>query len=151
MKVIEIVCLLAFISITSCQKVDKIEKPKNLLSKSEMKDLIYDMILLDAATGINNRKLKELDIDMLEFLTEKYAIDSTDLKQNIFYYNLRYDENLEIYTYAKDSIEKLKTAYDSISNAIDSIKKLEKIKLDSISKIDTLSSAKQLENTEVKD
>lgn len=145
MKVIRCICLLAFVLTTSCQNIDEIEEPKNLLSKSEMKNLIYDMVLLDAANGLSERKLKQLDIEMLEYFNKKYGLDSNDLKQNILYYNLRYDENIEIYEHAKDSIEQLKNAYDSISKVTDSLRKMEIKRLDSIQKSeDSISENKKL-------
>lgn len=115
-----------------------------------MKDLVYDMVLLDAAAGVNGEKFKELDVEMLEFLSKKYNLDSTDLKQNIQYYNLRYSDNIEIYEYAKDSIEKLKKSYDSISNVRDSLKKIEKKRVDSLKDIDTIFRDKKLPNLKVK-
>lgn len=109
------------------------------------------MVLLDAAAVVNDEPLKELDVEMLEFLSKKYDLDSTDLKQNILYYNLKYSDNIEIYENAKDSIDKLKNAYDSISNARDSLRKLEKKRLDSIKKIDTISKNKTLQELKIKD
>lgn len=138
MKRIGFTCLVLAVLMLSCQKIEKSEKPDQLLSKSEMKDLIYDMILLDAAASVNQEKLNELGVDMLEYLSKKYKIDSSSLKKNIKYYNLRFDENLEIYEEVKDSITKLENAYDSISRARDSLRKLELKKLDTtdIKKID---------------
>lgn len=118
-----------------CQSVDEVKKPEHFLNKSEMKNLIYDMVLLDAAVSVNKRRLEELDIEFLEFLSKKYNIDSTDLKQNILYYNLNFDENTEIYTEVKDSISKLEKVYDSISKVSDSLEKIELKKQDSIQKL----------------
>lgn len=118
-----------------CQSVDDVEKPEHFLNKSEMKNLIYDMVLLDAAVSVNKRRLEELDIEFLEFLSKKYNIDSTDLKQNILYYNLNFDENTEIYNEVKDSISKLEKVYDSISKVSDSLEKVELKKQDSIQKL----------------
>lgn len=140
-NLIRCIVLLGFVFCTGCQNVDEIEKPKHLLTKSEMKDLVYDMVLLDAAVSVDKNKLKKLDVEVLEFLSKKYDIDSTDLKQNITYYNLRFNESVEIYEHAKDSIETLKNTYDSISKAIDSLKKLAKKKLDS-TETDSLIEAK---------
>lgn len=151
MNIIRCIGLLGLVFITSCQNIEEVKEPKNLLSKSEMKDLIYDMVLLDAAAVVNDEPLKELDVEMLEFLSKKYDLDSTDLKQNILYYNLKYSDNIEIYENAKDSIDKLKNAYDSISNARDSLRKLEKKRLDSIKKIDTISKNKTLQELKIKD
>ena len=126
-----------------CQSVDEVKKPEHFLNKSEMKNLIYDMVLLDAAVSVNKRRLEELDIEFLEFLSKKYNIDSTDLKQNILYYNLNFDENTEIYTEVKDSISKLEKVYDSISKVSDSLEKVELKKQDSIQKLkDSIESEK---------
>lgn len=139
---------MSLVLIIGCQNIDKIEKPKKLLTKTEMKDLIYDMVLLDAAAGVNRNKLIELDIEILEFLSKKYGIDSNDLKENVLYYNLRHDDNTEIYEHTKDSIKKLEKAYDSISKVADSLRKIEKKKLDSISKAtDSLKSIDSLVKT----
>ena len=124
---------------TACQDKKEVEEPDHLLSKPEMKNLVYDMVLLDAAMGVNEKRLKELDVNMLEFLSEKYKIDSIDLKQNLLYYNLSFDDNTEIYQYVKDSISALEKAYDSISKVTDSLSKIEKKKNDSIIKLDTTS------------
>jgi hypothetical protein len=133
-KIRNCILLLMLINI-GCQSVDDVEKPEHFLNKSEMKNLIYDMVLLDAAVSVNKRRLEELDIEFLEFLSKKYNIDSTDLKQNILYYNLNFDENTEIYTEVKDSISKLEKVYDSISKVSDSLEKVELKKQDSIQKL----------------
>jgi len=124
---------------TACQNKKEVEEPDHLLNKSEMKNLVYDMVLLDAAMGVNEKRLKELDVNMLEFLSKKYKIDSIDLKQNLLYYNLNFDDNTEIYQYVKDSISALEKTYDSISKVTDSLSKIEKKKSDSIIKLDTTS------------
>ncbi|NEV94750.1 DUF4296 domain-containing protein [Psychroflexus sp. YR1-1] len=144
MKLIRAICLLGLILIVSCQNRNEVKKPENLLSSSEMKDLIYDMVLLDAAAVVNDKKLKELDVEILQFLSKKYTIDSTDLKQNILYYNMRFDENLDIFEKAKDSIERLDRVYDSISNLRDSLRRAEMKIRDSIKNIDSLSTDKTL-------
>jgi|AntDeeMinimDraft_5_1070356.scaffolds.fasta_scaffold38864_2 hypothetical protein len=131
-----------------CQNIDKIEKPDNFLDKSKMIDLVYDMVLLDAAVSTNEKKLEELDVEMLEFLSKKYKIDTTDIKQNILYYNMQFDENTEIYEKVKDSIEKLEKAYDSISKVSDSLRKVELKKLDSIKSLESDPRTKKLKKNE---
>lgn len=136
---------------TACQDVETSPpKPKKLLSEKQMQDLMYDMILLDAATGVNNPKLQELDIEMYDFLTEKYNIDSTTLKQNIDYYNYEFQTNLDIYESVKDSIEFLKQHYDSIQNLRDSLRKIERQKLDSLKVKDSTAYKKQMKLQKLK-
>lgn len=142
---------MGLVFITSCQNVEKIEKPEKLLSKSEMKDLLYDMVLLDAASGVNEKRLKDLDIKMFDFLSKKYNLDSIELKQNIQYYNMKFDDNLEIYEQVKDSISRLEQSYDSITKARDSLKKLERKRRDSIRKLDTVQEKQIIRRIDEKD
>lgn len=142
---------MGLVFITSCQNVEKIEKPEKLLSKSEMKDLLYDMVLLDAASGVNEKRLKDLDIKMFDFLSKKYKLDSIELKQNIQYYNMKFDDNFEIYEQVKDSISRLEQSYDSITKARDSLKKLERKRRDSIRKLDTVQEKQIIRRIDEKD
>lgn len=130
---------------TACQDVETAApKPKHLLSEKQMQDLMYDMVLLDATSGVNNRKLQELNVDMYEFLTKKYDIDSATLQQNIDYYNYEFQSNLNIYQSVKDSIEFIKQHYDSIQNLEDSLRKIERQKLDSLKVKDSTAYKKQM-------
>ncbi|EMY81138.1 hypothetical protein pgond44_07865 [Psychroflexus gondwanensis ACAM 44] len=135
------ICIL---SLLGCQKIDEVEKPDKLLNKSEMKGLIYDMVLLDAAYGVNEKKFEDMSLDMLEFLSNKYKVDSTQIKLNIEYYNINFDDNLEIYEAVKDSLERLDKLYVDRAKEMDSLKKLKRIEQDSIAKLDTLSPKKIL-------
>jgi len=130
--------------LTGCQKIENVEKPDKLLNKSEMKGLIYDMVLLDAAYGVNEKKSEDMSLDMLEFLSHKYQVDSTQIKLNIEYYNINFDDNLEIYEAVKDSLERLDKLYFNREKEMDSLKKLNRLKQDSIAKLDTLSPKKIL-------
>ncbi|AFU68018.1 hypothetical protein P700755_001048 [Psychroflexus torquis ATCC 700755] len=135
---------ICIVSLLGCQKIEDVEKPDKLLNKSEMKGLIYDMVLLDASYGINEKKFKDMSLDMLEFISTKYQLDSTQIKLNIEYYNINFDDNLEIYEAVKDSLERLDRLYIDRAKEIDSLKKLKRIKKDSIAKLDTLSPKKIL-------
>ena len=130
--------------LTGCQKIENVEKPDKLLNKSEMKGLIYDMVLLDASYAVNEKKSEDMSLDMLEFLSHKYQVDSTQIKLNIEYYNINFDDNLEIYEAVKDSLERLDKLYFNREKEMDSLKKLNRLKQDSIAKLDTLSPKKIL-------
>jgi hypothetical protein len=127
-----------------CQKIENVEKPDKLLNKSEMIGLIYDMVLLDASYGVNEKKSEDMNLDMLEFLSNKYKVDSLQIKLNIEYYNIKFDDNLEIYEAVKDSIERLDKLYVDRTKEIDSLKKIKSKKRDPIAKLDTLSPKKIL-------
>ena len=132
-------CLLSLILVCGCQDLKEIEKPEKLLDKSQMKNLIYDMVLLDASISVNEKKIEDLSISTMDFLSKKYNLDSTAIRQNIQYYNLKFDDNLDIYQKVKDSIIRLEKSYQKIAKARDSIKKRKKRIRDSIRKLDTIS------------
>ena len=148
MKIKIYLCIAVVFLTLSCQNTNRVEKPEKLLSKSEMKDLVYDMVLLDAAVSVDKNRLEKLDVKMLEFLSKKYDIDSAELKQNIQYYNMRFNENIDIYEKVKDSISRLEKAYDSISKLRDSLEKIKLKKLDSIKKKDSLPRNKKLKKSQ---
>jgi hypothetical protein len=102
------------------------------------------MVLLDASYGVNEKKSEDMNLDMLEFLSNKYKVDSLQIKLNIEYYNIKFDDNLEIYEAVKDSIERLDKLYVDRTKEIDSLKKIKSKKRDPIAKLDTLSPKKIL-------
>src|SRR5574343_776611 len=79
-----ITLLLAFLLvIISCTSA--IEKPKKLIEKDKMVDILYDIALLEAIKsqnvngGISSKKANE-------FLFQKYKIDSLQWEENNKYY-----------------------------------------------------------------
>jgi hypothetical protein len=96
-KSIAILCLI--VSILSCN--NGIEKPKNLIEKDKMVDILYDLTLLEAIKtqniggGVTNKKAND-------YIYKKYNIDSIQLAQSNKYYASDVTEYKKI-------IEKVKT------------------------------------------
>jgi hypothetical protein len=99
-KSIAIVCLL--FSFISCN--DGIEKPKNLIDKDKMVDVLYDLSLLEAIKtqnvggGISNKKAND-------YIYKKYKIDSVQLAQSNKYYASDVEEYKKIFEKVKAKLD----------------------------------------------
>lgn len=113
--------LFALVMMVSCQKAYEVSKPDELIGKEKMVEIITDMMILDAAGNVSDIPLKKNKISPYQLISEKYEIDSIQLKQNLNYYNTQFDENLEIYEEVKANVEAKRKALDKTNEDLDSI------------------------------
>lgn len=146
-KISLLLCVL--ISISSCYKYNKPEKPNNLISKDKMVNILIDLRVLNAITGSDKKKLDSVHIKNEAYVYMKYSIDSTQFANSNAYYTSDVSEYESIYSKVKDSLNKLKDSYDAILEAErkekkrkkDSIKRLKK-KKEAEKKKDTIRTSK---------
>jgi hypothetical protein len=99
--------LLAFVGCTTA-----IEKPKKLIEKDKMVDILYDIALLEAIKsqnvngGISSKKANE-------FLFKKYKIDSLQWEENNKYYASDIEEYKKMYEEVKKRIQEETTKANS--------------------------------------
>jgi Domain of unknown function (DUF4296) len=117
--------LLLFLAI-SCNNnsIDKPKKPKNLIKKDKMVEIIYDMTIFTAAKGVNKKVIENKGILPEDYIYKKYNIDSTQFAQSNEYYAYNLDSYEDIYAKVKLKLQKEKTYYDSIIDADSKKKKL---------------------------
>jgi hypothetical protein len=120
--------IIILITILSCKDNDK---PKNLIKKNQMVDLLFDMHIANKTRNIKtlDKKTKSKD-KYFSGIYEKYQIDSTRFKTSHKYYMLHIDQYREIYSEVEDRIGVLLKKQDNLVNKTDSIKKAEKKKKD---------------------
>ena len=109
--------LLLILLIFNCSNnlIKKVNEPKNLISKSKMVDIIYDMTLISVAKGVNKSVLEKNGIIPENYIFSKYNIDSLIFAQSNEYYS--YD--LEIYqSIYKDVKIKLENNKKKLSDSI---------------------------------
>lgn len=93
---------LLFFSFISCN--DTIEKPKNLIEKDKMVDILFDLSLLEAiksqniSGGISNKNANA-------YLYKKYKIDSIQLAQSNKYYAADVEEYKKMFEEVKTRLE----------------------------------------------
>ena len=103
-------CLLA----CSCGK-KLMEEPEELIPSEKMVDILYDMALLDAIDNSYPQTLEENDISEMDFVFEKYGIDSLQFVQSDLYYASIPAEYQKIYEAVED---RLTQERDSITELI---------------------------------
>lgn len=80
---------LAFLWIISLASscVEKvIEKPKDLISKERMTNILFDIAILQGAKSTNSIVLENNGIEIMPLIYEKYQIDSVQFVQSDLYY-----------------------------------------------------------------
>jgi hypothetical protein len=115
-----IVIALCFLGISCGNKL--LEEPENLIPRDQMADILYDMALLDAIENSHPKVLEANDLRVMEFLYEKYGIDSLQFVQSDRYYASLPGEYLRIYESVE---ERLTRNRDSISEVIQQGKQVE--------------------------
>lgn len=81
----KILTIIIIILVSSCsEKV--IEPPENLIPKNKMIDILYDLAIINAAKSTNVKVLEEHGLDPMNYIYEKYAIDSLQFVRSDNYY-----------------------------------------------------------------
>lgn len=124
----------------SCQNIEEIKKPDNLIPEARMVDVLTELNLLNSAKNYNKRILEETGIQPDIYLYSKYKIDSLQLAESTAYYAKKYDKFDGIYQKVKQNLETMKAKLEVIreeeQRIADSIRALD-VQKDSIG-IDSL-------------
>lgn len=119
--------IFAVFFIISCTSNTIYEKPKNLIPKDSMINLLTDMYIASSAKNYKNLNLQKR-VNYTSLVYEKYNIDSTRfLESNIYYTSV-----IEEYTEMLDEVEKKlkiqQKIYTDSLNVKDSIRQIERKK-----------------------
>lgn len=119
--------------ITACTSNTIYKKPKDLISKEQMVNLLTDMYLANAAKNIKTKKL-EKNINYMPLVYEKYGIDSTRFQSSNVYYMSLIDDYEAIYKQVESRLKKMLDTTEASLKIIDSLKRLERLSGKKISK-----------------
>jgi len=111
--------------VVSCQDIQPVEKPSNLIDRSTMKEILYEIAVVNAARGISIQKLSQYGVKPETYIFEKFAIDSVQFAESVSYYS----SDIESY---RDMYLDIQKRVDSEYNYQDSLAKIEKKVKDSI-------------------
>ncbi|WP_298556474.1 DUF4296 domain-containing protein [uncultured Algibacter sp.] len=103
-----IIILIVIFTTIACNKLEGPEKPKNLISKGKMVDILIDARLITSASSKNKIIMRDSGLDMNTYIYEKYNIDSLQFALSNNYYAFHVEDYEDIYTRLADSIDKLK-------------------------------------------
>jgi hypothetical protein len=106
------VLVMAVLLFVCCKQ--EAQKPKKLISESEMADILYDLTVLQAAKAYSPVVMDNKKIDAKTYIFKKYHIDSLTFAENNKYYasNLEGYENIQ--NKVIDRIKAQKKETDSI-------------------------------------
>jgi hypothetical protein len=110
-----------FILAASCTSNTIYEKPKNLISKSKMVDILVDIYLAEGAKSVENKDLERL-VDYMPLVYEKHKIDSLQFAESNFYYTSKIDDYEDIFKKVNNRLKTMKTEYETMQKVEDSIK-----------------------------
>lgn len=102
------ICII--LTVISCN-IGAPKKPKNLISKAKMVDILIDAKLLGSATYVNKNIMQNHGIDAGNYVFKKHGIDSLQFALSNEYYSYYIKDYEEIYNNVIDSLEKLKVFY----------------------------------------
>lgn len=134
-----IIVLFFVIFLTACSSNTIYKAPENLIPKDSMMMVIEDLIIASSSKHLNNKNGKN-NINYLPLVKEAYKIDSTRFMESNVYYTSKIDVYVAMLTEVRENIalkrkhfKKIKRTKDSVK--FDSLKNIQKLRLDSIKSI----------------
>lgn len=120
---------LIIITLVSCTSNTIFKKPKNLIKKDIMTNIITDMLLANGAENVKNLQ-EEREINYYPLVYEKYGIDSLRFKESAYYYISTIDDYTEILKKVELKLDKtIKTLQQQEVKEKDSLERIEEIEL----------------------
>jgi len=128
--------LILGILVLACNGFDKPKKPDNLISETQMSELLYDLYIVNSAKGVNKKILETNGVIPESYILTKHNIDSAQFADSNTYYTYDTEAYKAIVERVKARLEKEKQELqelaerenDSIKRRKDSIKSLNKSK-----------------------
>lgn len=145
--------ILFVLFVVSCQDIQSVEKPSDLIDRAKMKEILYEISVVNSARGISVQKLSQYGVNPETYIFEKFAIDSVQFAKSVSYYASDIESYRDMYLDIQKRAEGEFTYHDSLAKIEkkiqDSIRtetaRALQRKKDSIRKVDSL--AGKIKNT----
>lgn len=128
-----VVSMLFFIS---CENLE-IKKPSNLISEDQMVEILYDVVLINSAKGINKQLLQNKIKNPQAYIYKKHNIDSLQFAESNTYYTFKSDVYKSIYEKLELKLSTQKIEYEALlkekKRIKDSVKKQKTTKIEPLS------------------
>ncbi|HPF11549.1 MAG TPA: DUF4296 domain-containing protein [Flavobacteriaceae bacterium] len=105
--------ILVLLSIISCQDVKWPDKPKNLIPKETMVEILAESYTGNAARSVKNRVIRDAGIHLDSLIYSKYGVDSLSFAQSNTYYASQLNEYLDIMKRVEAKLEAKKALIDT--------------------------------------
>ena len=113
------------LSILGCQNVERPEKPKNLISKEKMVDVLTEAYLANAARSVNNQAIIDKGIQVDSLIFKKFEVDSVQFAKSNDYYAADINMYLDIF-------QKVEARLVAMEKKLDSIRDMDRKRKDSV-------------------
>lgn len=113
------------ILLLGCQDVKQPERPKDLISKEKMVDILTEAYLNNAARSIDNKTILENGIQMDSLIYRKFEVDSLQLVRSNAFYAADVNIYMEIF-------QKVEARLNAMQKHTDSIREREWLRNDSL-------------------
>lgn len=115
------------LSFLGCQNVTQPEKPKDLIPKGKMVDILTETYMLNAARSVDNKSIISKGLQMDSLIYRNFGVDSLQFeKSNAFY-------AADINTYMS-IFQEVESRLDVMQKKMDSLWERERLVRDSINK-----------------
>ena len=122
----KVILFLAILTLFFSCKEDVVKKPKRLIEKDVMVDIMYDISILDAIRYQNPSSIDSFKINAKDFIFKKYKVDSLQFVNSNIYYSSDYEGYKIMFDQVVKRIDNQKTVADSLIKLEE--KKLKKVK-----------------------
>lgn len=133
----KIAVLWSAILVISCGNI-KAKKPANLISEDRMVEVLYDVIIINTAKGVNKQLLQNNINNPLNYIYRSHGIDSLQFAESNAYYTINTDKYKSIYDKVEMKLKAEKSKYEVIvgerKRIKDSIKKSKQNQIDTTMK-----------------
>ena len=113
-----VVSILFFIS---CENME-VKKPSNLISEDQMVEILYDMVLINSAKGVNKKLLQKNINNPEAYIFKKHNIDSLQFAESNAYYTFKNEVYKTIYEKLELKLTTQKTKLEALLKEKNSIK-----------------------------
>ncbi len=120
-----VIILILILSILGCQNVERPEKPKNLISKEKMVDVLTEAYLANAARSVNNQAIIDKGIKVDSLIFKKFEVDSVQFAKSNDYYAADINMYLDIF-------QKVEARLVAMEKKLDSIRDMDRKRKDSV-------------------
>jgi hypothetical protein len=122
----KLVLFMSILIFTCCGKTAA-KKPSGLISEDQMVEILFDIMLINSAKGVNKRLLENNIDKPTTYIYRSHGIDSLQFAQSNSYYTHNSDLYKSIYERVETKLKAEKSAYEALADERKRIK-------DSISK-----------------
>ncbi|MCK4562475.1 MAG: DUF4296 domain-containing protein [Flavobacteriaceae bacterium] len=107
----KIIYMFLVLTLMSCKNKVNYKKPKDLIPREQMINLLYDMHIVNATQGVRDKDL-EKNKNYMSLIYEKHKIDSTQFAASNIYYIANISEYEDIFEEVKFRLEILLEVYE---------------------------------------